>query len=191
MGKRAKVALVTGSSRGIGRQIAPELARKGFVVVVHGSKDSDNLRQSFETVKELCPDAVCLTADMANADAIRGMFDEIQSALGGVDVLVNNAAVNYGAPVLEMKLEDWDSLMAVNLRAVFLCSQLAGKVMKEKGGGKIINISSVHDTAPRRYYANYSTAKAGVAMLTKALALELPTTTFRPTTSLSAASPPR
>ena len=142
-------------------------------------------------MKELCPDAVCLTADMENADAIWGMFDEIQSALGGVDVLVHNAAVNYGVPVLEMKLEDWDSLLAVNLRAVFLCSQLAGKVMKEKGGGKIINISSVHDTAPRRYYANYSTAKAGVAMLTKALALELPTTTFRPTTSLSAASPPR
>jgi NAD(P)-dependent dehydrogenase (short-subunit alcohol dehydrogenase family) len=168
-----KLALVTGSSRGIGRAIAQELARAGFAVAVHGARESPHLRAAFRAVRRLSPRSICLAADLAEPAAIGRLFAEIAQRWGGLNVLVNNAAVQNPAPVLELRLEDWDRVLAINLRAAFLCAQQAGRMMKGRGGGRIINISSVHDTAPRRFYAHYSAAKAGLAMLTKCLALEL------------------
>ena len=172
MSCKDRCALVTGSSRGIGKAIAQELARQGYAVAVHGSKDSAHLQESFEIAKQINPNSICLVADLADAEAIDNMFDEIQKVFGQLNVLVNNAAVHTYGPLLEMELDNWDQVLAVNLRAAFLCGQRAALMMKQQGGGKIVNISSVHDTAPQRNFAHYSSAKAGLAMLTKCMALE-------------------
>jgi NAD(P)-dependent dehydrogenase (short-subunit alcohol dehydrogenase family) len=169
-----KVALVTGSSRGIGKTIARELADRGCTLIVHGSKESDALRGSFEDVKKLSPDSIKVAAELSEPAAIDKMFARIKQTFDGLDILVNNAATQNPSPVLEIEQEDWDRVLSVNLRAPFLCAQHAGKIMRDnKTGGKIINISSVHAYDARRHYAHYSTAKGGLETLTKSLALEL------------------
>ena len=169
-----KVALVTGSSRGIGKTIARELADRGCTLIVHGSKESDALCSSFEDVKRLSPDSIMVTAELSEPAAIDKMFTRIKQTFDGLDVLVNNAATQNPSPVLELEQEDWDRVLSVNLRAPFLCAQRAGRIMRDnKTGGKIINISSVHAYDARRHYAHYSAAKGALETLTKSLALEL------------------
>jgi NAD(P)-dependent dehydrogenase (short-subunit alcohol dehydrogenase family) len=164
---------VTGSARGIGKAIAEHLAGEGHTLVVHGSRESDHLRETFEAVRSSSPDSIYLAGDISNPDEVNRLFGEIQDSIGPLEGLVNNAAVQNPSPLLEMSLEDWDRIMNTNLRAAFLCGQKAGQMMKERGGGRIVNISSVHDTAARRNFAHYSVAKAGLVMLTKCMALEL------------------
>lgn len=169
-----RIALVTGSSRGIGKSIALELAREGCRVIVHGSQTSEALNRSFEDVKKLSPDSVMVAAELSKPAEIDKMFSRIKETFGGIDILVNNAAMQNPSPVLELKQEDWDRVLSVNLRAPFLCAQRAGRMMRDnKTGGKIVNISSVHAYDARRYYAHYSAAKGGLETLTKSLALEL------------------
>lgn len=169
-----KIALVTGSSRGIGKTIALELARNGCKVIVHGSKESDALCDSFEDVRKLSPDSLMIAAELSESTAIDRLFSQIKETFAGLDVLVNNAATQNPSPVLELKQEDWDRVLSVNLKAPFLCAQHAGRMMRDnKAGGKIINISSVHAYDARRYYAHYSAAKGALETLTKSLALEL------------------
>ena len=169
-----KIALVTGSSRGIGKTIARELARRGCTLIVHGSKESDALRDSFKDVKKLSGDSIMVTAELSEPAGIDEMFLQIEQSLTRLDILVNNAATQKPGAVLELEQEDWDRVMSVNLRAPFLCAQRAGRIMRDnKTGGKIINISSVHAYDVRRYYAHYSAAKGALETLTKSLALEL------------------
>ena len=101
------------------------------------------------------------------------MFDDIESRFNMLHILVNNAATQNSTPFLEMEEDNWDKVMAVNLKAPFLCSQLAAKMMIKQGGGKIINIGSVHEYQTKRNFIHYSTSKGGLVMLTKNLALEL------------------
>jgi NAD(P)-dependent dehydrogenase (short-subunit alcohol dehydrogenase family) len=170
----AKVALVTGSSRGIGKTIALELARKGCKLIVHGSRDSNALSSSFEDVKKLSPDSIMVIADFSLPAEIAKLFSQIKRTFTGLDILVNNAAIQNASPILELKQDDWDNVFSVNLKAPFLCSQYAGRMMRtNERGGKIINISSVHAYDARRYYAHYSAAKGALETLTKSLALEL------------------
>ena len=174
MSVRGKRILITGSSRGIGRAIAKRAAEQGAIVVVHGSRESDNLTLGFEDVRTLSPKSIKVTADLSESSEVTAMFDTIQIKLNGLDVLVNNAATQNPGPFLDLPLNDWDTVFAVNLRAPFLCSQLAGRIMRDQGkGGKIINISSVHSQAPRRHFAHYSSAKGGLEQLTRCMALEL------------------
>jgi len=169
-----KTALVTGSSRGIGKTIARELARRGCTLIVHGSKESDALRDSFEDVRRLSCDSIMVTAELSEPAAIDKMFSRIEQSFTRLDILVNNAATQKPSAVLELEQQDWDRVLSVNLRAPFLCAQRAGRVMRDnKTGGKIINISSVHAYDARRYYAHYSAAKGALETLTKSLALEL------------------
>ena len=171
---KGKVALVTGSSRGIGKTIALELARNGCKVIVHGSQDSEALCRSFDDVKKLSPESIMVAAELSKPAEIDKMFSLIQKTFAGLDILVNNAATQNPSPVLELKQEDWDRVISVNLKAPFLCAQRAGRMMRDnKTGGKIVNISSVHAYDARRYYAHYSAAKGGLETLTKSLALEL------------------
>lgn len=164
------IALVTGSSRGIGRSIALDLAANGWAVIVHGSRESDALHLSFEEVKKLSPASTMAVADLSDRDAIRRLF----SRYDHLAVLVNNAATQNPSPFLDLKDADLDLILAVNLKAPFLCSQLAARLMrKNKTGGKIINISSVHALDPKRNFAHYSIAKSGLEMLTKSTAMEL------------------
>ena len=169
-----KIALVTGSSRGIGKAIAHELASEGCTLIVHGSKESDALSISFEDVKKLSPDSIKIAAELSISEEIDKMFSQIKETFGGLDILVNNAATQNPEAVLDLKQEDWDRVLSVNLKAPFLCAQHAGRLMRDKkAGGKIINISSVHAYDARRYYAHYSAAKGALETLTKSLALEL------------------
>jgi len=146
-----KVALVTGSSRGIGKTIARELAQRGCTLIVHGSKQSDALAASFEDVKKLSPESITVTAELSESAAIDKMFSRIKRALPRLDILVNNAATQKPG-----------------------AAQRAGRIMRDnRTGGKIINISSVHAYDARRYYAHYSAAKGALETLTKSLAMEL------------------
>ncbi|MHC4509790.1 MAG: SDR family NAD(P)-dependent oxidoreductase [Planctomycetota bacterium] len=171
---KGKVALVTGSSRGIGKTIAHELAHQGCKVVVHGSRDSQALHSSFEDVRALSPESIMVPAELSKPAEIDKMFSKIKATYAGLEILINNAATQNPSPVLELKQEDWDRVLSVNLKAPFLCAQHAGRMMCDnKTGGKIINISSVHAYDARRYYAHYSAAKGAMETLTKSLALEL------------------
>ncbi len=164
---------VTGSARGIGEAIAAYLAKEGHTIIVHGSRESDHLAEAFEKVKSASPKSICLAGDISDPDVVASLFSQIQEEFGGIDALVNNAAVQNPGPLLEMPLEDWDRIMSTNLRACFVCGQHAGRMMKDRGGGRIVNISSVHGFAARRSFCHYSVAKAGLVMLTKCMALEL------------------
>ena len=169
-----KRILVTGSSRGIGKAIALECARRGARVVVHGPADNDELRAAYEAVKALQPEALIIPAELTETVAIAALFDAINDAWGGLDALVNNAAIQTPAPITELAVEDWDRVLSVNLRAPFLCAQHATRGMIRNGtGGAIINISSVHAFDPRRDFAHYSSSKGGLEQLTRCLALEL------------------
>jgi len=169
----AKVALVTGSSRGIGRAIALDLAAEGACVVVHGPEMSPELDASFEQVHALSPRSMKLAADLSDSGAIAELFADVNAGFGRLDVLVNNAATQNPSPFLDMKEADWDYVLAVNLKAPFLCGQHAGRMMRDNGGGKVVNISSVHAYDVRRNYVHYSCAKSALETLTKSMALEL------------------
>lgn len=174
MNLQDKRILVTGSSRGIGRAIAEEAARCGATVVVHGPTDDEELQGAYAAISAQNPTAIKLAAELSEPEAIATLFQQIDSQLGGIDALVNNAATQNGSPILELATEDWDRIMAVNLRAPFLCAQHAARGMVARGArGTIVNISSVHAYDPRRDYAHYSTSKGGLEQLTRCLALEL------------------
>ena len=168
-----KVALVTGSSRGIGKAIALDLANEGAHVIVHGPMESKELNSSFEQVKAINTRSIKIAAELSDSSAIAEMFETIKATFGRLDILVNNAATQNPSPFLEMKEEDWDHVLTVNLKAPFLCGQHAGRIMRENSSGKIINISSVHAYDVRRNYAHYSSSKGGLETLTKSMALEL------------------
>ena len=174
MNLEGRRVLVTGSSRGIGKAIALELAARGATLVVHGPRESDELTTAYQDVCQLSPSSIMVHADLSRGRQIAGLFETIRQKLGIVDVLVNNAATQNPSPLVDLKEADWDHVLSVNLKAPFLCAQHATRLMRESGsGGKIINISSVHARDPRRDYAHYSAAKAGLEQLTRCLALEL------------------
>jgi NAD(P)-dependent dehydrogenase (short-subunit alcohol dehydrogenase family) len=168
-----KVALVTGSSRGIGKAIAVNLANEGVHVIVHGPQESEELDSSFEQVKALNPRSIKIAAELSDSYAIAGIFETVKTTFGRLNILVNNAATQNPSQFLELEEKDWDHVLAVNLKAPFLCGQHAGRMMRENGSGKIINISSVHAYDVRRNYAHYSSSKGGLETLTRCMALEL------------------
>jgi glucose 1-dehydrogenase len=168
-----QVILVTGSTRGIGLETAVFFASRGGAVVVHGPEDSEELAHALRKVKSHGPASSELACDLVDSEAIREMFEKIESSYGQLNVLVNNAAVQNRSGFMELSEVEWDRIMAVNLKAPFLCSQYAARLMIGQGGGKIINIGSVHQFHPRRHYAHYTASKGGLLMLTKSMALEL------------------
>ncbi len=168
-----KIILVTGSTRGIGLEIALTFARERAQVIVHGPADDDELHRAWEHVGAAGANAVMIPCDLADSAAIRRMFAQIEKQYNGLDVLVNNAVFQKEAGFLQIQEQEWDHVMAVNLKAPFLCSQLAAEMLIRRGGGRIINIGSVHEMHCRRFYAPYSVSKSGLLMLTKSMALEL------------------
>jgi glucose 1-dehydrogenase len=175
MDLQGRRVLVTGSSRGIGKAIALELAARGARLAVHGPDQSDELRAAYRDVCRRSPSSIMVCAELSRSEQIAAMFETIRQQLGSLDVLVNNAATQNPSLLIDLEEKDWDHVLAVNLKAPFLCAQHAARLMRANNvrGGKIINISSVHACAPRRNYAHYSAAKAGLEQLTRCLALEL------------------
>jgi NAD(P)-dependent dehydrogenase (short-subunit alcohol dehydrogenase family) len=169
----ARVTLITGSSRGIGKAMAIAFAEHGDQVIVHGTREHENLASALEAARGRNPSAVARAADLTKPSEIADMFDWIEAEFGRLDVLINNAAVQNDVPLLDMPEEDWDRVLGTNLKAPFLCTQRAGRMMRNQGGGKIINLGSVHEMAVRGGFTHYCVAKGGLLMLTKNSALEL------------------
>jgi glucose 1-dehydrogenase len=168
-----RVAVVTGASQGIGRALALGLAREGARVVVNHPPSAASPRETLEEMSAFGAEARAVEADVADAAGQDRIIAAAVDGFGRLDVLVNNAGVQVREAFLTTSLAAWDLTIGVNLKAPFFLSQKAARVMARSGGGKIINVSSVHDTVPLAERSAYSISKAGLAMLTKALALEL------------------
>ncbi len=158
--------LITGSAKRIGRVIARELARRGFAVAIHYNTSRDEVE---ETSRE-CNGAPIFQADLSRVDEIRRLFREVRERFGPLNCLVNNAARFTRVDALDISEADWDFIHSVNLKATFFCCQEAARQMKAQGAGRIVNISSLGGIRPWAEHVHYCASKAGVIMLTKALA---------------------
>jgi glucose 1-dehydrogenase len=168
-----RVAIVTGAGRGIGRAIALGLAREGAAVIVNYSRSAAAAEEVVSAIRASGGRAVAVQADVKEL----GDHDRVIAAalehFSRLDILVNNAGVEVHEAFLKATPETWDFTLAVNLKGPYFLSQKAAEAMIRFGGGKIINISSVHDVVPLRNRAIYSITKGGMMMMTKSLALEL------------------
>ena len=168
-----KISIVTGAARGLGRAIAVELARRGSDIAAC-DVNLEGTEAMAQEVRSLGRRTLSLTLDVARASDVGRMVDRVMKDFGRIDVLVNNAGICQVATIEEITEEDWDRVMAVNLKGVFLCSKAVMGVMKRQRSGRIVNMGSVAgklggiSTA-----ANYSVSKAGVICFTKALAREM------------------
>jgi glucose 1-dehydrogenase len=171
---KGKRALVTGGSQGIGAGICIELASCGADIIINYHNSEDKALSLAEQLQnEYKVRAFAVKANVAHSSQVKSMFSKIDSEFGSIDILVNNAGIESTRHVLELEEEEWDLIHGVNLKGPFLCAKEAGKRMEKSGGGVIINISTIHDLVPRKGLAHYCTAKAGLKMLSKSLALEL------------------
>jgi 3-hydroxybutyrate dehydrogenase len=173
---RSKNAVVTGSTSGIGLAVARALAAEGANVLINGfgrPEDVEAVRTALE--KEFGIEAVYHPADMSKPQEIAAMIAHAQSALGSVDVLVNNAGIQHVSPVEDFPPEKWDAIIAINLSAVFHATRAAIPGMKARGWGRIVNTASAHSLVASPFKSAYVTAKHGVAGFTKTVALEVAT----------------
>ena len=169
-----KVAVVTGSSRSIGSGIALAFARSGCAVTVNYSKSREEADAVVNSIRQMGGKAIAVKCDVSKREDVENLFSATVDAFGKVDILVNNAGVAIGATLLETTDEIWDRHMEVNLKGVFICTQIAARHMIERGYGKIVNISSNSGfgiAMPRDN--SYAVSKAGVIQLTKSSAFEL------------------
>jgi NAD(P)-dependent dehydrogenase (short-subunit alcohol dehydrogenase family) len=163
---RQRSVLVTGAAKRIGRVIALDLAQHGFRVAIHYQTS----RKEAEDVARACGGAPLFKADLTKVSEIRRMFSEVDQQIGLLDGLVNNAARFTRFDPLDVTEADWDFIHDVNLKAVFFCCQEAARRMKASGSGRIVNISSLGGLRPWAQHAHYCASKAGLIMLTQALA---------------------
>lgn len=168
-----RVAIVTGAAGGIGRAIAIGLAREGAAVVVSDVRPDDSSDEVVRTIRASGGRAVAVRADVRDLEQHGRLVSAAVEQFGSLDTLVNNAGVEFRQPFLGTTPEVWEQTLAVNLRAPYFLSQMAAEVMKTSRGGRIINISSVHQHHPLRDRSVYAISKGGLSMLTKSLAFEL------------------
>lgn len=168
-----KVALVTGSTSGIGLGIAQRLAREGCAVVLNGFGDVDEIVEILEKIAATYGVKTLYSgADMSKPEEIEGMIEEAQRILGSLDILVNNAGIQYTAPIEAFPTEKWDAILAINLSSAFHTIRCALKGMKKRGWGRIINIASAHGLVASEQKAAYVASKHGLLGLTKDLLSE-------------------
>ena len=167
-----KVALVTGSATGIGRAIAEALAASGAAVAVNHFDQADEAASIVADISAAGGVALSFDADVTDARAVEQMVAQIAAALGPIDILVNNAGILLEKPFLDIAEAEWDRVIAVDLKSVFLCSQAVLRQMVVRGSGCIINIASELAYLGRAEFTAYCAAKAGVVGLTKSLARE-------------------
>lgn len=168
----AKVILVTGASRGLGRAIAVDLGKQGQKVIVNYAGSEDAANETVEMVKAAGGDAIAIQANCANIDDIKAMFATAKETYGTVDVLVNNAGITKDTLVMRMKPQQWQDVIDINLSGVFYCTQEFFKIASKNRSGRIINISSVVGQIGNPGQANYAAAKGGVIGLTMSNAKE-------------------
>ena len=178
---RGQKALVTGANSGIGEGVALALGAAGADVVVNYVAKPEAAQQVVDEIKAGGADAMALRADVFKEDEVRAMFQEMFQAWGTIDILVNNAGLQRDAPFPEMTLEQWNTVLGVNLTGMFLCAREAAREMIRRGmrpevsraAGKILCISSVHEKIPWAGHVNYAASKGGVKLFMQTLAQEL------------------
>lgn len=168
-----KVAIITGSSRGIGKATALALAAEGAKVVVNYARSSSAADEVVAEIEGMGGEAIALQADVSQADQVDATIKATIGKFGRIDVLVNNAGITRDTLLLRMKPEDWQAVIDLNLTGVFLCTRAVSKIMLKQRSGRIVNISSVAGLMGNPGQANYSAAKAGVIGFTKTVAKEL------------------
>lgn len=166
-----KVALVTGAAQGIGKAIALKLAQNGADIAV-SDVNLDKAQETAAEIGKLGRRAIALKANVASLQEAEAMMDETVAKLGAVHILVNNAGITRDALMLRMKEEEWDAVIAVNLKGVFNCTKAAVKHMAKQRYGRIVNIASIVGEMGNAGQANYSASKAGVIALAKTVARE-------------------
>jgi len=167
-----KVAVVTGASRGIGRDTALALAEAGAKVAV-AARNEEKLAALVSDISAAGGEALAVKVDVADAEQIKAGFKAVLAKFGRLDILVNNAAITRDGLALRMKQDDWDAVIRTDLTGAYLCTQQALLTMMRARGGRIINISSVVAESGNAGQANYVAAKAGLIGLTKAIAIEI------------------
>jgi len=167
-----KIALVTGGNGGIGGAMAQELAASGARVVINYIHQPEKAEALCASIQSAGGEATAVRADICDHAQIDAMFEQVEAAWGGVDILVNNAGIEIRAPALDFSEEDYARILDTNLKAAFFCARRALRGMKERGWGRVINISSVHEIKPTGWSIPYSMSKAGLAMMTREMAFE-------------------
>ncbi len=168
-----KKALVTGASKGIGAAIALGFAREGADVAVNYNSDEAGAEETAEKIRALGRQAITVKADIGNTDEVFAMFREIKDEFGTLDVLVNNAGVTGWTDLFNITPEKWDFVVGTNLRGTFFCSLEAARMMKETGGGTIVNVSTNCAELGVKNLVAYASSKGGIHAMTKQLAVEL------------------
>lgn len=166
-----KKALITGGSRGIGEAAALTFAKAGADVAVTSRKIAD-LERVAEEVRKLGRKSLAVEAHIGRMELLQPLVDHVVKEFGTIDILVNNAGMGFAAPAIDMTEKAWDSVINLDLKGLFFLSQAVARVMKEHGGGKIVNVASVDAYKVEVPMGSYSIAKAGVVMATKVLGLE-------------------
>ncbi|HET7313587.1 SDR family oxidoreductase [Salinisphaera sp.] len=168
-----KLALVTGSSRGLGAELARGLAERGARIILHG-RDPDKLAAAAEALAdETGADVARIAFDVTDNAAVQSAISEVIAAHGLPDILVNNAGLQKRAPFAEFEPADWDAVVATNLSSAFYVAHALAGAMSERGSGKIVNLGSVQSKLARETIAPYAASKGGVAMLTQGMAADL------------------
>lgn len=174
MGKLdGKTAVVTGASRGIGREIALQLANEGANVVVNYSGSAEKAQQVVDEITTIGNKAIAVQANIADTDSVQHLMNTAIEQFGTIDILVNNAGITRDNLIMRMKEDEWDDVINTNLKGVFLCTKAVTRQMMKQRSGRIINISSIVGVMGNAGQANYVAAKAGVIGLTKTTAREL------------------
>jgi len=172
-GVETRRAFVTGGNRGIGAEIAVRLAQEGADTAICYLEGDDEAESVASRIRAAGRRALAVRTDLRDPARIRATMARVEAELGGIDILVNNAGIVRVAPFLELSLADWTDVLDTNLRAAFLCSQIAGRGMAARGYGRIIHISSTFSQVTVPHVTPYSVSKAGLAMLAKTMAVEL------------------
>jgi NAD(P)-dependent dehydrogenase (short-subunit alcohol dehydrogenase family) len=170
---QSKTALVTGASKGIGRGIALELARRGCDVAVNYNSDEQGARDTAAEIEKLGRRAITVRASVGRSAEVNAMFDQVLGEFGRLSILVNNAGVQTWKSLLELEESEWDRVIDTNLKGNFLCTQRAGRHMKDHHFGRIINIGSGCNKVAFPNLVDYTASKGGIEMFTKVAAAEL------------------
>lgn len=173
MNLEGKVALVTGSSRGVGRAVALGFAQKGARVVVNYTSNQGAADEVVAEIESMQSSAIAVKADVALKSDVEMLVGKAKETFGKLDILVNNAGFTRPAMMVKMEEDQWDQVVDIHLKGAFLCSQAAGKLMKEQKNGKIINVTSVAGLVGTVGQINYSAAKGGIISMTKSIAREM------------------
>ena len=169
---RDRIVVVTGGGRGIGRATAVACAREGAIVAV-ADIDLSGAESTVSLIAERKGQAIPIETDVSRYESVRAMVDQVLARYGGIDALVNNAAIVKHTPPLELSEGEWDEVLAINLKGTLLCCQLVARVMMPKRRGSIINLTSIAADLPTPDYVHYGVSKAGIKHLTKSFAVAL------------------